>query len=131
MGLTEIYATFSYTMTHEEFQDFINPDNEVGQLLQAHFIAVQLLLVPITINELGPRRPEALSYGHSGWLNVILGKIPRHMVKYYAWPLSASKLLQEGSFYQELILGSRTMSPEPEGTSKTIAEMDIIEELSN
>lgn len=33
--------------THDEFQAFIDPNNSVAQILQAHFIAIQAILTPI------------------------------------------------------------------------------------
>jgi hypothetical protein len=47
LELRKIYALFSYHMPYSEFREFTDPGNEVCQLLQAHFVAMQLVMGPI------------------------------------------------------------------------------------
>lgn len=43
MELREYYHLFM-TLPQMDFIDFINPENTVGRLLQAHFVALQLVV---------------------------------------------------------------------------------------
>ncbi|KAF3052499.1 hypothetical protein E8E11_011218 [Didymella keratinophila] len=55
--------------THDEFQAFIDPNNSVAQILQAHFIAVQAILTPILYLERvgfeGVNAPTAKSFDYT------------------------------------------------------------------
>jgi hypothetical protein len=104
---------FSFTMTHEEFQHFIDPANEIGQLLHAHFVAVQLLLSPITVRELGDRKPEKPTNESRRWLGAILERVSPQMQEFFEWPISVAKDVDTGSFYTEL---SDEYSDESPGT---------------
>jgi hypothetical protein len=85
-------------MSNENFQNFINPANEIGQLLQSHFVTLQFLLEPITVNELGDRRPSTPSYRSNPWLTAIHKRIPRHLMDYYKWPLAVTKAVENQSY---------------------------------
>lgn len=49
MELRQYYNLFM-TLTQEDFIDFINPANTVGRLIQAHFVAMQLIVSQIDQN---------------------------------------------------------------------------------
>lgn len=97
---------FAWTMSHEDFQHFINPANEIGQLLQSHFVAVQLLLTPITVHEMGDRKPEKPNNGVNRWLGAILERVSPQMREFFEWPISVAEGVETGSFYEELSDGS-------------------------
>lgn len=98
----ELYAFFSYGMSHEDFQHFIDPENEVGQLLQSHFVAVQLLLTPITIHELGERKFESTNNPSIRWFGAIFQRVTPLMREFYKWPMSVEEGARTGLFYTEL-----------------------------
>ncbi len=102
LSLMEIYGTFSHQMNHEDFQHFIDPANEIGQLLQSHFVAVQLLLSPITVHELGERKPEAPNNESIRWLGAIFQRVTPRMGKFFEWPISVADGVRTGSFYTEI-----------------------------
>jgi hypothetical protein len=104
----EIYGAFSYHMSHSDFQDFINPSNPIGPLLQSHFIAVQLLLSPITINELGDRKPSGPSEGAVRWLSAIHRHVPPQMMKYVAWPIAAAEAFRAEVALSKSVCDGRT-----------------------
>lgn len=59
MELRKIYAHLSYAMPYPQFQAFTDPENEVGQILQAHFVALQLVMTPIAeVEYLSPVKRE-------------------------------------------------------------------------
>lgn len=87
-----MYGVFSWKMSHEDFQSFINPDNVVGQLLQSHFVAVQNILTPITIVERTFREvPDTNPGGKARWLDVIHNNIKPGMRKYFEWPIAITE----------------------------------------
>lgn len=66
---TEIYAVW-YGMSHECFKMFLDPSNMVSQLLQSYFVALQLLMIPIAVQEWSHRLRTAkirLLYGIVEW----------------------------------------------------------------
>jgi len=90
MGLRKVYELFSYTMPYSEFREFTDPNNKVCQLLQAHFVAMQLIMTPITRSEWEGRRNATSGEedGKSGhWLKTIHRNIPADMKTYYEWTL--------------------------------------------
>jgi hypothetical protein len=117
----EMYQTFSYTMSHEDFLHFIDPANEVGQLLQSHFVAVQLLLSPITINEMGDRKPENQTSESGWWLGAIHQRVTPRMQKFFEWPISVAEGLRTGSFHKELLYDSpNTLQEEDDDMSQAV-----------
>lgn len=73
-------------MSHCEFREFTDSENRVCQLLQAHFVALQLVMTPITRNAEGAwRRGEEGETVH--WLENIHRRIPGEMRGYYQWTL--------------------------------------------
>ena len=75
-------------MPHDQFRELIDPNNEVCQLLQAHFVAMQLIMTPISRVEWGKRQSPAElgTEGRSGgWLQTLHKAIPPHMLEYYEW----------------------------------------------
>ncbi|KAJ4378422.1 hypothetical protein N0V86_006125 [Didymella sp. IMI 355093] len=76
--------------THDEFQAFIDPNNSVAQILQAHFIAVQAILTPILYLERvgfeGVDAPTALM----SWIEGIYRNVPHHLRHHVEWPRQVS-----------------------------------------
>ena len=92
-------------MTHEEFGEFTNPANDVGKLLQTHFVAMQLIMAPISKVEWAgrpPRQspPEPAAENNDGttvrWLNALHRNIPPHMLKYYEWSMFIEDEVRQG-----------------------------------
>jgi len=82
-------------MPYDNFKEYCNPKNEVSHLLQAHFVALQLIMTPISKSEWAGRR-NATTQGRSAkitdgktgkWLENIHKSIPLHMLEYYEWTL--------------------------------------------
>jgi hypothetical protein len=77
--------------THDEFQAFIDPNNSVAQILQAHFIAVQAILTPILYLERvgfdGVDAPTAVL----SWIEGIYRNVPHHLRHHVEWPRQVSR----------------------------------------
>ena len=87
-------------MPNDDFRHLMNPVNDVGRLLQAHFAAMQLIMSPITKSEWAGRT-SATSGGANGksgrWLETLHKNIPAHMLKYYEWTLWVEKEVYHGT----------------------------------
>jgi hypothetical protein len=119
----EMYEKISYKMSHEDFQHFIDPANEVGQLLQSHFVAVQYLISPISIHEMGERKPEPTineSSQGSRWLGAIHQRVTPRMREFFEWPISVVEGLRTGSFYTELTYDSPNTLQEGDDESSSL-----------
>ncbi|KAH8791000.1 hypothetical protein F5882DRAFT_400844 [Hyaloscypha sp. PMI_1271] len=93
IGLGKVYQLFMM-MPHEEFREFTDSKNEVCQLLQAHFVAMQLIMTPISKVEWGKRKSptEMKTDGRTGrWLTTLHNAMPPHMRGYYEWTLWVEK----------------------------------------
>jgi hypothetical protein len=77
-------------MAQEEFREFTDPRNQVCQLLQAHFIAVQIIMRPITQVD-WHRNSTAVSSDPGSklrrWLGTSNKRAPAQMLEYYKWTL--------------------------------------------
>lgn len=89
ISLRRVYGMFMM-MSQDEFREFTDPSNEVCQLLQAHFVALQLIMTPITRAEFGQRTTGNTNNtdGRTGrWLETLHKTIPPHLLQYYEWTL--------------------------------------------
>ncbi|PVI07816.1 hypothetical protein DM02DRAFT_608430 [Periconia macrospinosa] len=93
----ETYTTFvslynqPSRYTHDEFQSFVDPSNDVAQILLAHFIAVQALLTPILMLERvgfqGVNAPTAVL----GWIEGIYFNVSFGLRHYVEWPMQVAR----------------------------------------
>lgn len=96
----KIYGIFAYYMSATDFHQFIHPDNQVGMLLQAHMIAIQMILDPVLKNEdsAGTKMDKPWRPRHSGsvaWLNTIEHRMSDEMAPWFAWPMSQRDAFRE------------------------------------
>lgn len=91
-------------MPYDQFREFIDPQNEVCRLLQAHFIALQLIMTPITKVEWAGRENTSESgNGTTGrWLIGAHSRIPAHMEEYYEWTRWVQQEVSQGRVYNGL-----------------------------
>ncbi|UPX17170.1 uncharacterized protein EKO05_0007542 [Ascochyta rabiei] len=77
--------------SNDEFQAFIDPNNSIAQILQAHFIAVQAILTPILYLERvgfeGINAPTAVM----SWIEGIYRNVPHHLRHHCEWPRQVSR----------------------------------------
>lgn len=93
----ETYTTFVLLynqpsrLSHDEFQSFVDPSNDVAQILLAHFIAVQALLTPILMLERvgfqGVNAPTAVL----GWIEGIYFNVSFGLRHYVEWPMQVAR----------------------------------------
>ncbi|PQE26409.1 C6 zinc finger protein [Rutstroemia sp. NJR-2017a BBW] len=91
IGLRGIYNLFTFAMSHEDFRDLTKPTNDVGNLLLTHFVALQLIMLPITKAERIQRSTryvyrEKYNDGMTVmWLRPLHANAARHLESYYEW----------------------------------------------
>ncbi len=97
MAQMALYGQFSYTMSHVDFQSLIDTRNLVGQLLQAHMIALQVMLSSISVKEHLGKEVKGRPYRSVQWL-VGIGRNVRNrglchgdMKKYFEWPMQMAE----------------------------------------
>ena len=77
--------------SHDEFQVFIDPNNSLALILQAHFIAIQAILTPILYLERagfeGINAPTAVM----GWIEGIYMNVPYNLRHHVEWPRQVSR----------------------------------------
>ena len=87
MNFIGVYGTF-FDMSHTDFSHFVDPTNLVCQLLMAHFIGLQMLIMPLTMVEIN-RTPDAsqarVLLGMSDWSEQIEERIPADMKGHLNW----------------------------------------------
>ena len=86
-------------MPHEEFRVFSDTSNAVCQLLQAHFMTLQLIMVPITRVEWQGKQSIAAPNAGSRqgrWLSTLHQHIPAHLLEYYEWTLWVENAVSSG-----------------------------------
>jgi hypothetical protein len=86
---------FSCRISHVEFLTLIDPSNRVGRLLQSHFVAVQTLMAPITLDERSSRKASQFANGMVRWLDVLHADIEPKMRSYFEWPIKRAEELRE------------------------------------
>jgi hypothetical protein len=104
MGLRKMYELFSWTMTQPDFEYFVNPSNEACKILQAHFVALQLIMSPVTKNEWAAKERETgiKDDGNGktvGWLFGIHNHARKDMLKYYRWTMWVQREVLSSRLY--------------------------------
>ena len=70
-------------MPHPDFKEFISPANRARQLLQSHFLALQLIVTPVTKNEWAGKDRMAKHGVTSRRFGSLHRDIPEDMKVYY------------------------------------------------
>ena len=104
INLRKMYELFSYGMSQPEFASYCNISSVPCQLLQAHFVALQLVMTPVTKVELEfKERETGRREGQNGqtvaWLVGIHKRVPRHLRGYFAWTMWVEKEVLNGNLY--------------------------------
>ncbi|RDL38002.1 uncharacterized protein BP5553_05435 [Venustampulla echinocandica] len=110
LELGKIYGAFSYYMPHSEFAELINPSNLVCQVLQAHFVALQLTMTPITSQEWAGRESSKGGGGDTlRWFTVLHRNVPDEMMKYYEWTMWVESEVSAGRIFNGVVAIDESM----------------------
>jgi hypothetical protein len=104
LKLREMYKLFSCSMSHDDFRYYCDPNNQVCKILQAHFVALQLIMNPIAKKERAlkaARCPveEDKRAATAGWLVALHRDIPPHLLKYYVWTMWIEREVSGGRVF--------------------------------
>src|SRR5580700_484818 len=95
MKFLRIFALLG-KMDQQKFQEFTLPDNVVGELLLAHFFALEMVMAPIVDYEWSKHRDGQPRYDcFIQWILKIRDKMSPPMQEFIAWPASISTLVLE------------------------------------
>jgi hypothetical protein len=117
-GLFQIIATFVYQYTNsnpayhifillyqnfcnmddQQFKYFISPRNDVSQLLLAHFLALQIIFLPILERERQGRVIILPIENQVDWLDKIDKEVTPSFRSFLAWPTEVVKYAQTEAF---------------------------------
>lgn len=105
LKLREIYKLFSYSMSHDDFRYYCDPNNQVCKILQAHFVALQLIMDPIAKKEQtlkATRCPveEDKRAATAGWLAALHRNVPPPLLKYYVWTMWIEREVSRGRIFE-------------------------------
>ncbi|KAF4629232.1 hypothetical protein G7Y89_g8920 [Cudoniella acicularis] len=81
-------------MDNESFTAFINPENFVTRILITHFLAIQLMLSPITSKEFTGRRPIPVRH-QIAWVFFGYDILPLHLKHFLEWPKTIADCVKE------------------------------------
>lgn len=92
-------------MSHEEFRDLTRTSNEVGNAILAHFVALQLIMTPITRVERLQRdtrlvvRDKFNDRKTVKWLRHLHANVPHHMKEYFEWTRYVEDEMITGKYF--------------------------------
>lgn len=89
LNFAQVYGGF-YGTSNADFQAFTDPNNCVAQMLLAHFIAVQTVIIPLTKGELSGRNSSSprLLLGTLMWAEDIYYRLSPGLRHYIDWPMT-------------------------------------------
>ncbi|RFU28797.1 hypothetical protein B7463_g7532, partial [Scytalidium lignicola] len=94
-------------MDSESFQEFVDPNNKISQILIAHFVAMQFLVAPIIARQWQGRSRTTPVRSQLDWITSIYNDLPPGMRKYIEWPRAVGEgLASDSPETQPLVPGS-------------------------
>jgi Fungal specific transcription factor domain len=88
LNFIRVYDTF-FDMKHDQFNVFVDVNNITSQLLMAHMICIQMLMVPLILHEWPQRGSSSeaqVLLGMVEWGERIFERTPSNMGMYLEWP---------------------------------------------
>lgn len=94
-------------MPHSEFKELINPANKTCQLLQAHFLALQLTMTPVMENVRenidSPQAEKTKNGVTSRWFPALHNNIPDELREYCEWTLWVENEVKQDRVYNGVV----------------------------
>ncbi|CAG8972414.1 hypothetical protein HYALB_00001102 [Hymenoscyphus albidus] len=125
-SLRKIYGYFSYFAPQPSFAYLTNPVNRVCQILCAHFVAMQLIMTPITRNEWVAREDKKKRTENeevtARWFSALHRNVPAEWMPYYEWTMWVESEVAKGRVFNGLVEGENeegaaTLEEKPQGPS--------------
>jgi hypothetical protein len=83
---TKIYSTW-HDMDHTQFLQFISGEDSVSQVLLLHFVAIQVIMLPLLLQASPQRMADSarVSFAFLQWADAIYKQLPLSMRGYVQW----------------------------------------------
>ena len=82
-------------MSNDLFRDFIDPENAISRILIAHFLAIQLIMLPILDREWAGRTKNTPARMNLAWMTSIYESSPRHLRHLVEWPQAVAEAVRD------------------------------------
>lgn len=73
-------------LSDAKFNDFANPNNTIGQILLAHFMALEVVLLPMLEREYEKTFPTNQLINRCSWFDTIEKSVPPEFQHFVQWP---------------------------------------------
>ncbi|KFY62836.1 hypothetical protein V497_02203 [Pseudogymnoascus sp. VKM F-4516 (FW-969)] len=83
--LVSIYNVIGM-LSDAKFNDFANPNNTIGQILLAHFMALEVVLLPMLEREYEKTFPTNQLINRCSWFDTIEKSVPPEFQHFVQWP---------------------------------------------
>lgn len=74
------------TLSATTFNAFVSPSNTIGQILLAHFMALEVVLLPMLEREYEKEFPRNQLINRINWFDVIESSVPPECQYFIQWP---------------------------------------------
>ncbi|KAL2061575.1 hypothetical protein VTL71DRAFT_6952 [Oculimacula yallundae] len=82
-------------MSSDLFHDFIDPENDVSRILIAHFLALQLIMLPILDREWAGRPKNTPARMNFEWMKTIYKSTPEGLRYLVEWPQAVAEAVKD------------------------------------
>ncbi|KAG4411950.1 hypothetical protein IFR04_014924 [Cadophora malorum] len=82
-------------MSNDLFRDFIDPENAISRILIAHFLAIQLIMLPILDREWAGRTKNTPARMNLAWMTSIYESSPTHLRHLVEWPQAVAEAVRD------------------------------------
>jgi hypothetical protein len=107
-------------MESQMFHEFIDPENSVARLLIAHFLAIQMIVIPIVDREYNGRARAMPARGNMDWISSLYKSCPGHLRKYMEWTVAVKDCVMDELVGKEKLVPTVSILRKKEGLSKAI-----------
>jgi hypothetical protein len=103
-----------------EFHDFVDTNNWISQILIAHFLAIQMILVPILDREWAGRIKTTPARMNIVWITSILEGTPYNLRHFLNWPTAIMEAVGDELAGKQNIIPRISILRKNEGFSKDL-----------
>lgn len=82
-------------MSNKLFMDFINPTSDPSRILIAHFLALQMIMLPILDREWAGRTKNTPARMNLDWVASIYRSVPEQLQGYVEWPQAIADAVRD------------------------------------
>jgi hypothetical protein len=126
--LTSPTAYFKFIMVYQGilkmegpmFQEFLQPENTVSRILIAHFLAIEMIMMPILDREHSGRARTTPARAHLDWVSMLHMHCSVSFRKYMEWPVAVKNCVNDELEGKERVIPTVSILRKKEGLSKNL-----------